>query len=200
MTDQSELEKARPLSAPVDPLIYHRWSPRSMTGESLEEEDIKALFEAARIAPSSYNAQPWRFIYTTNKDPEWNDFLDLLIDFNKSWAKNAGMLIIIASRKRFEHNEKPSQTHSFDTGAAWMSLALEGSHRGLVVHGMQGFDYEKAAQVANLPADFQVEAMAAVGKKAPKEKLSEELQEKEKPSGRRPLSEILFKGSFQGKP
>jgi hypothetical protein len=40
----------------------------------------------------------------------------------------------------------------------------------------------------------------AFTKKAPKEKLSEQLQEKETPSGRRPLSEILFKGSFQGKP
>ena len=183
MNDESrQMQKARPISATVHPLLYHRWSPRSMTGESLKEEDIKALFEAARIAPSSYNAQPWRFIYATNTDPEWKSFWDLLIDFNKSWAKNAGMLIIIASRKRFEHNEKPAQTHSFDTGSAWMSIALEGSHRGLVVHGMQGFDYEKAAKVAKLPDDFQVEAMVAVGIRAPKEKLSAELQERETPS------------------
>jgi hypothetical protein len=47
----------------INPLILHRWSPRSMTGEELDEETIMSLFEAARWAPSSYNNQPWRFIY-----------------------------------------------------------------------------------------------------------------------------------------
>ena len=189
--------KYRPTSAKIHSLLHNRWSPRSMTGESLKEEELAALFEAARVSPSSYNAQPWRLIYATNKDPEWNAFLDLLIDFNKLWCKKAGALIVIASRKRFEHNEKPSQTHSFDAGAAWMSLALEGSSRGLVVHGMQGFNYEKAAILTKLPADFEVNAMIAVGRKAPKESLSPELEEKEVPSGRRPLTEIIFRGHYK---
>lgn len=77
-----------------------------------------------------------------------------------------------------------------------MSLALEGASRGLVVHGIQGFDYEKAAKVIHLPDGYQIEAMAAVGKRAPKENLPPELQEKETPPGRRPLSEIVFRGSF----
>ncbi|MCX6990891.1 MAG: nitroreductase family protein [Chlamydiae bacterium] len=190
------IAKHRPTSAKIHPLIHNRWSPRSMTGESLTDEELAALFEAARLSPSCYNAQPWRFIYATNNDPEWNAFLDLLVDFNKSWCKKAGALIVIASRKRFEHNEKPSQTHSFDAGAACMSLALEGASRGLVVHGMGGFDYEKAAILTKLPADFEVNAMFAVGKKASKESLSPELQEKEIPSGRRPLTEIIFRGNY----
>ena len=190
------IAKYRPISAKIHPLIHNRWSPRSMTGESLTDEDLSALFEAARLSPSSYNAQPWRLIYTTNKDSEWNAYLDLLVEFNKSWCKKAAALIVIASRKRFEHNESPSQTHSFDAGAAWMSLALEGSNRGLVVHAMQGFDYEKAASLIKLPADFELNAMIAIGKKAPKESLSPELQEKEVPSGRRPLTEIIFRGHY----
>jgi Nitroreductase family len=47
----------------INPLILHRWSPRSMTGEELDDDIIMSLFEAARWALSSYNNQPWRFIY-----------------------------------------------------------------------------------------------------------------------------------------
>ncbi|NDE82882.1 MAG: nitroreductase, partial [Chlamydiia bacterium] len=133
-----------------------------MSGESLTDEEINSLFEAARLAPSSYNAQPWRLIYVTNKDPEWADFLDLLVDFNKQWCKNASMLVIVASRKKFEHNEQPSKTHSYDAGAAWMSLALQATESNLVAHGIAGFDYQKAASLIRLPSDYEVEAMIAV--------------------------------------
>ena len=44
----------------LDEIIY-RWSPRSMTGQRLDEEELLSLFEAARWAPSSSNNQPWRF-------------------------------------------------------------------------------------------------------------------------------------------
>jgi nitroreductase len=163
-----------------------------MTAEPLSQEEISSLFEAARYAPSAYNGQPWRFIYATPNDPSWQDFFHLLVQFNQSWCKNASMLVIICSRKDHEHNNKPSRTHSFDTGAAWMAMALEGSRRGLVVHGLEGFSYEKAYTVARVPSDFQIEAMVAVGKRAAKEALAAPLQEKETPSKRRPLSEILF--------
>jgi len=66
-----------------------------------------------------------RFVYATNKDP-MGRFMDLLIDFNKSWAKNAGMLVISLPENalRIMRNLRD---HSFDTGAAWMSLSIEGT-------------------------------------------------------------------------
>jgi hypothetical protein len=39
-----------------------------------------------------------------------------MVDFNKSWAKNAAVLVVVISRKNFEHNGKPSVTHQFDAG------------------------------------------------------------------------------------
>ncbi len=190
------MQRQRATSVKIHPLIHARWSPRSMSAEPISDDELKGLFEAARMAPSSYNAQPWRMVFSTKGDAAWQNFFDLLVDFNKMWCKNAAALILFVSKKTFEHNGKPSITHSYDTGAAWMSLALEGASRGLVVHGIQGFDYEKAAKVIHLPDGYQIEAMAAVGKRAPKENLPQDLQEKETPSGRRPLSEIVFRGSF----
>ena len=192
----SSIELIRPTSAPIHPLIHHRWSPRSMIQKPLSTQQIQSLFEAARMAPSSYNAQPWRFIYATYEDSSWESFLNLLIPFNQSWCKNASMLVIICSHTQFEHNQKPSLTHSFDTGAAWMNLALEGFHQGLVIHGMQGFNYQNAAKLIQLPENYVIEAMIAVGVPGPVESLPKDLQDKETPSPRRPLSEILYHESF----
>jgi nitroreductase len=191
-----EIKQSRKTGYAIDPLLKNRWSPRSMSGEEMSDEELFPLFEAARWAPSSYNNQPWRFLYAKRGTPEWQDFFDLMIPFNQSWTKNAAALVVVISRETFEHNNKPAVTHSFDTGAAWMSLALEGTHHGYVVHGMEGFDYDKAKKALNIPDGYRVEAMVAIGKRAPKEKLPKELQEKEAPSTRRPLSEILIHGKF----
>ncbi len=181
---------------PIEPLILNRWSPRAMSGETLTDEELLPLFEAARWAPSSYNGQPWRFIYGKRETDHWKALFELLVPFNQSWANKSAVLVLVISHKVFEHNGKPSVTHSFDTGAAWQNLALEGSARGLVTHGMQGFDYEKAKEVCRVPDDYQVEAMIAIGKKGKKEALPAEAQEKEAPSMRKPLSEIVMKGVF----
>lgn len=120
-----------------------------------------------------------------------------MVDFNKSWAKNAAVLIVILSRKNFEHDEKPSVTHQFDAGAAWENLALQGETQGLVTHGMQGFDYDKARTDLSIPDVFNVMAMVAIGKPAPKEILPPELQQKERPSSRKQLSEIIMEGRYK---
>ena len=77
------------------------------------------------------------------------------------------------------------------------SLALQGSFLGLVVHGMQGFNYDKAKEILRIPDEYQVEAMIAVGKEGKKETLPDYLQEREFPKGRKNISEIAMEGSFK---
>jgi nitroreductase len=181
----------------INHFILNRWSPRSMTGEDLDENTIMSLFEAARWAPSSFNNQPWRFIYAKRNTNHWNKLFDLLVEPNKVWAKNAALLVVVISYKNFEYNGKFSITHQYDTGAAWENLALEASSRGLVAHGMQGFDYVKARESLEIPDDFDVMAMIAIGKRGKKENLPPNLQEKESPNDRKPLQEIIMEGSFR---
>jgi nitroreductase len=183
----------------INQIILNRWSPRSMTGEELDEDTIMSLFEAARWAPSSFNNQPWRFIYAKRNTKYWDKLFVLLAEPNKVWAKDAALLVVIISNKNFEYNEKFSITHQYDAGAAWENLALEASTRGLVAHGMQGFDYEKTRENLEIPEDFDVMAMIAIGKRGPKENLPPNLQEKENPTDRKPLNEIVMEGSFRRK-
>lgn len=194
---ESEIHSKRTTEYPINPLILNRWSPRSMTGEELGDDVIMSLFEAARWAPSSFNNQPWRFIYAKRNTGHWDRLFNLLIDANKTWAKKAALLAVVISRKNFEFNDKPARTHHFDTGSAWENLALEASSRGIVAHGMQGFDYEKAKTELGIPADFEIMAMIAIGKRGPKENLPTELQDKEKPNDRKALKDIIMEGTFR---
>jgi hypothetical protein len=62
---------------------------------------------------------------------------------------------------------------------------------------MQGFDYEKARLDLSIPVVFNVMAMVAIGKPAAKEVLPPELQQKEQPSDRKSVSEIIMEGQFR---
>ena len=192
-----EVKQNREPGYDIQPLILRRWSPRAMTGEEMSDEELLPLFEAARWAPSSYNAQLWRFLYAKRNTEHWNTFFDLIVEGNQAWAKDASVLVLVISRKNFEFNDKPSITHQFDAGSAWENLALEATARGLVTHGMEGFDYEKAREVLEVPDDFDVLAMIAIGKQAKKETLPEKMQEMEAPNQRRPLKEIIMQGKFR---
>jgi nitroreductase len=196
---QKRGKKARQPTFPINPLLLDRWSPRSMTGEEMDDDTMMSLFEAARWAPSSYNNQPWRFIYAKRNTQYWNRIFDLVAEPNKVWAKNAALIVVVVSNKHFDINGKYSITHQYDAGAAWENLALEASTRGLVAHGMQGFDYERARADLGIPDSFDVMAMIAIGKRGPKENLPKNLQEKEVPNGRKPLREIVMEGRFTGK-
>ena len=191
-----DVDRYRQPHHPVETLIYHRWSPRSMSGESLTKAERMRLFEAARWAPSSFNEQPWRFVYAERDGEHWARFFDLLSEGNRRWAGAAALLVVVLSRTTFERNGNPSRTHSYDTGAAWQNLALQGCRMGLVVHGMAGFDHERARQVLEVPVEFAVEAMIAVGRPAPAEALAEPLREREVPSGRKPVADFAFSGVF----
>lgn len=182
----------------VNELFLKRWSPRAMSGEEITNEELKSLFEAARWAPSSFNGQPWRFIYAKKNTQYWDDLFNLLVPANQAWCKNAAVLVVIISRKTFEYNNKLSKTHSFDTGAAWENLALQGFLNNLVIHGMEGFDYDKAQNDLNIPKDYKVEAMFAIGKHSKLEILPKELQEKDKIlSNRKKIEEFIFEGKFE---
>lgn len=84
----------------IDFIFVERWSPRAMTGEPLPEETLMRLFEAARWAPSSFNEQPWRFLYARRDTKHWSTFFELLGDFNKKWADKAAALLVVLSRNR----------------------------------------------------------------------------------------------------
>jgi len=186
---------------PIDPLFLHSWSPRAFLDEAISETDLLTMIEAGRWAASSYNSQPWRFLYARRGTPSWDKFLGLLIPFNQSWAKNASALVVLVSAETMRppgsDKDVPSHSHSMDSGAAAGSFALQATMMGWQVHGMVGFDIPRAAIELNVPANHRVEAAYAIGRPGDKATLPEGLQAREQPSPRRPLAEIAIEGGFK---
>lgn len=180
---------------PIDDIFLRRFSPRAMSGENISKEELMTLFEAARWAPSLSNEQPWRFIYAMRETPSFKKLFSFLAEGNKIWCKNSSVLIVTISKKDLS-KDGPNIAHSFDTGAAWENLALQAIFMNLVSHGMAGFNYALAKKELNIPDDYNVEMMIAIGKPGKVENLPERLQEREKPSTRKNLEEIISEGKF----
>ncbi|MDO8631181.1 MAG: nitroreductase family protein [Phycisphaerales bacterium] len=181
---------------PIDPIFIDRWSPRAMSGEPITDRELMTLFEAARWAPSTYNEQEWRFLYAGRTGPHWSTFMDILVEANRVWCGRAAVLVVVLSHKVFSRNGKLNPVHTFDTGAAFENLALQGARMGLVVHGMAGFDPDKARKNLKIPDDYSVEAMIAVGRPGDPNELPPELREREVPTDRKPVGEIAREGTF----
>ncbi len=174
----------------INPIFTNRWSPRAFSGKTISQEVMNKLFEAARWAASSFNHQPWRFVYVTRYSAQWQQFLNLLVPFNQMWARNAGALVVIISKKI-------DSTSVFETGAAYENLVLQAELLDLATHGMAGFDYDRARSELNIPDDYTIVAMVAIGYPGNKEDLPAELQEREFPSDRMKVDEIAFEGTFK---
>lgn len=168
-----------------------------MTGEEISDQDLMLIFEAAKWAPSSRNEQPWRFIYAKRNTPHWQTFFSLIKESNQSWAKNASALIVIISKKTFSHDGTPNPHYSFDAGAAWENIALQANINGFVAHAMAGIDFQRARVALQIPGDYSVECMVAIGKQGKKEELPEVLQQREFPKERRLLKELVTEGVFR---
>ena len=191
---------SRTAAHPIDPLFLERWSPRAFTDKIISETELLTLIEAARWAPSSYNSQPWRFIYARRGTEHWSKLLGLLNEFNQSWAKNAAALVFVLSSKTMlppgATAAVPSRSHSFDAGAAWATLALQGARLGWQAHGMVGVDFDRATVALGVPDGFHVEAAIAIGQPGDKSQLPEALQAREQPSSRKAIHEIAAEGHF----
>lgn len=91
-------------------------------------------------------------------------------------------------------NGDPNGAHAFDTGAAWGYLAIQATLLGLVTHAIGGFDREEVRRLLNIPQNFDLHAVIAIGYQGEKEILDENLQKRENPNTRKPLKELVFEG------
>jgi nitroreductase len=163
-------------------IIEERWSPRAFDPDKrISHDDLLALLEAARWAPSCFNDQPWRFVVCdkATDDNGWQNALAVVVEKNRLWAKNAPVLILAVAMENFNHNGQPNRWAMYDTGAASVNLCLQATALGLVVHQMGGFDAEKAREVFNLPDDCKPMVMLAVGYQADVDVLDDDFKEVE---------------------
>jgi nitroreductase len=182
----------------IHDIIIDRKSIRAFNSEDIDDEKLLSLFEAARLAPSSMNEQPWRFIFAEkNDDLSFEKILNTLADTNKIWAKNASLLIIVLSKKNLDRNYKPNKYYFYDAASAVSNLTFQANSLDLYVHQMGGFDSEKIQEIFQVPEQFEPVVIFAVGGKSDVNNLPEPYKERENlPQKRLALNELLFGDNF----
>jgi len=178
---------------PIHNLIARRWSARAFSTKTVEKSKLLSILEAARWAPSSRNEQPWRYIVFTDENPEkMNTARSVLLEIN-NYAKRAPILICAITKKYYSDNGIYNKLHFHDLGAANENMFLESFNQGLIMHEMGGFDRDKARRVFNVPDEYEIGIMIAIGYQDSHDILPERYKEKAfSPRERKPLSEIAF--------
>lgn len=174
----------------LTPLLTKRYSGYEYdTSRPVPNEKLKSILEAGRLAPSSYNEQPWVFIVCDRaKDPEaYQKALSGLVEFNQGWAKKAQILILSIASSKSSKNNKLNRWAQYDTGAAAFSMMLEATSLGLMAHQMGGFDEEKLRKAFAIPDDYVTMAVMAIGYPG---------KEEVPPKKRKALKENFFDGAW----
>jgi nitroreductase len=187
------VENNRQPDADIAPLFTERWSTRAYSSESLTDDEIAKLFEAARWAPSSGNSQPWMVLYETD-GPDREVFRSVLRRGNQQWTLPAPLIGYFFAKNN-RPDGSPLRTSQFDTGSAWMSLALQASMMGLFAHAMSAIEMDAAYETLGVSADeYTVICAFVVGHRGDVHTLDEDLQAKDKPNRREPVSEHVTRG------
>lgn len=188
--------KAR-VEHPVHEVVAERWSPYVFDERTVPVAELLSLFEAARWAPSSYNEQPWRFIFGTREEPEqFAKILSCLVEGNQAWAKHVSALALGVVSENFARNGKPNDAAEHDLGLAAGSLSFEATARGLAVHQMIGILPDRARELFHIPAGFHALTGIAIGYAGRAEQRPELADRDRERRPRRDLRETVFGGGW----
>ncbi|MGG3284210.1 nitroreductase family protein [Paenibacillus solani] len=189
------VELARRPDYPVHAHFVNRWSSRAFDQRTVEDDVLYTVLEAARWAPSSSNGQPWRFI-VARTDEERARFATFIRPGNRVWSDHAPVLVLLISYT-LNANGEHSRSHAFDAGTAWGTIASQAALLGLNTRAIGGFDHDLARETLRIPEEYDLHAVIALGYRGNISALPESLQEREVPTDRRSLNELVYEGVFQ---
>ena len=191
------ISKAAETIVPISDLISQRWSPRVFdSSHELSHGDLLALGEAARWAPSSNNAQPWKFSILRRGTPEFELVSSSgLTGFNQSWAPDASAYVVVmADQIRPDGKEWDKAVAYFNAGLASAQIVFEAESMGLKGHYMGGILHDEIEAALGVTGVWVVNIIA-IGRQGDVSKVSDELQQRERSEReRKPLEDIILHG------
>jgi nitroreductase len=186
------MRKTASTTVPVHSLLAERWSPRGFDRHhQISDDQITALLEAARWAPSAANSQPWRFLVARRGEHAHSQLFAALAPGNQAWAHAASALILVAARTSADATPQPWAL--YDTGQAVASLVTQAQAQGLAVHQIGGFDSNAVRAEFALDQELTPVVVLAVGRADPDAELPGHLAARETaPRTRHPVSDLLL--------
>ena len=176
--------------------IVRRKALRGLDPKAIPSEVLERLAQAAVLAPSCGNAQPWRFVSATG--PALVEVKKALSDANY-WAQKAGAITVVVTNLDWDVRLDHGRDYAFfDTGMAAMNYQLQAVHEGLTVHPIAGFDPVVAQKALGIPESAVVLVLIALAYPGSSDHLSEKHKTQEK-SGRvrHPIEEVFAMNAWK---
>ena len=171
-------------------LVAGRKSVRKFIDKPVERRKILTCIEAARLAPSAENVQPWRFLVLDDRliIDEFGQYAFSGIYKYSRWALKAPVLIAICAEldwlaNRIGKEIQGTRYYLIDIGIAGEHLVLQAQELGLSTCWIGWFHAKKAKKFLKIPRTWKVTALIAMG--YPKNKLREKRKKKK-------IEEILY--------
>jgi nitroreductase len=187
------MRKTAITTVPVHPLLAERWSPRGFDRtHEIGADNLAALLEAARWAPSASNSQPWRFLVTHRGEQSHARLFATMAPGNQAWAGAASTLVLVAARTASEDGE-PQSWALYDTGQAVAAMVTQAQADGLAVHQMGGFDTAAVRAEFGLDDSLTPVVVLAIGRYDSTAELPEPLAAREAaPRTRHQVTDLLL--------
>lgn len=178
----------------LHPIIQNRYSPKSYQDKSLTNDEIQTILEAAGRSASSFNEQPWAYVYALRSDAvNFERLLSLINEHNRKWAEHAGALVIAFAKKTFHHNGRGNRHAWHDVGMSINTMTFQANSMGIYLRQMAGFFSEQAERDLSAPDNYEAVSAIAMGFPDPVEME----YKKNHPVVRRAVKEFAFAGQWK---
>jgi len=179
----------------ISPPIRVRRARRALSTDALSDEEVNRLLEAAHLAPSCFNNQPWRFVVAQGERLE--EVKEALSGGNY-WAKRASVIIAVASHRDLDCKLSDGRDYFlFCCGLAVESLLLQATQMGLIAHPIAGYNPMKVKGTLHIPDNYVLITLVIIGKPGDPGTLSDEHRERELGArDRKPLEEVVAWNHF----
>ncbi len=181
-------------------VLNRRRAYRAFSDRKLDKATLRSLFEAARLAPSAFNEQPWRYLFATADDKEtFARLLSCLTELNQKWVGRAQAIMACLTKKTVGEKNTENRWRWHDAGLALANFMAAATAQGLVAHPMAGFSGEKLLETfPDIPDGFEPVAMVAIGYHGSPETLEVDRHREAEtsPRSRREIGEFAFDGAW----
>lgn len=142
-------------------LVQARKSVRSYSDKPVEEEKLVRILEAARLAPSWANKQPWSYVVV--KDSARREEVAKACGLLNTWLKKAPVIIVACADPRRSGRRNGMDYYLVDMGISMEHLVLAAADQGLGTCWIGYFDEQKIKQALSVPEDMKVVTLSPVG-------------------------------------
>jgi len=180
----------------INPVVAARRARRALSEEPVSREEIETIIEAAHLAPSCFNNQPWRFVAVD--DVKTLAAVKAEMPKGNYWTEPTPAIIAVASKPDLDCQLSGGRDYFlFGCGMAVSNLMVQATQMGLIAHPIAGYKPIEVKELLGIPDDHVLITLVVIGRPGDADTLSEKHREAELGAReRRPLTDVLFWNQF----